>query len=57
LLRNVTLWICGLFAFAVVGALIADYLYGSNGDVWGVLVGMAIFACARRWATERRKEH
>jgi hypothetical protein len=46
-----------LFAFAVVGALIADYLYGSNGDVWGILVGMAIFACARLWTTERRKEH
>jgi hypothetical protein len=55
MLRTVILWVCGLFASSVIGAMLVDYFYGQNIAIWGLLVGAAVFTCGRLWITQPRK--
>jgi hypothetical protein len=51
----VALWVCGLLASVIIGGFIGSLLerpYSSGaGMIWGVIVGIGIFAtiCARLW--------
>jgi hypothetical protein len=52
--RTIAIWIFGLLASTIIGALIGsrftpEYSYSGDWGVWGALAGMFTFACLRLW--------
>lgn len=51
-MRTAAIWIFGLLAALIVGALIGSQLdsnYGSDKGFFGAIAGMLAFACFRLW--------
>jgi hypothetical protein len=52
-MRRVALWIFGLLAAGIFGALVGDHLSPhSFGGFYGFIGGMFAFACVRLWLAE-----
>lgn len=54
--RVIALWTFGLLASLLIGGGIGSYFYPGIGEPFGMLAAASAFACARLWATERRKD-
>ena len=54
---TVALWIFGLLASAIFGAMIGNYLASGYefGGFWGLFGGMFAFSCARLWWSSRAR--
>jgi hypothetical protein len=53
-LQKVALWVCGLIAGGIIGAL-ASLLVSDGAVVLGLIGGMFAFATARLWFTSGRQ--
>ena len=49
--RKIGIWVFGLLASAIIGALIGQKLDYADGGAWGFLGGIFTFACIRLWLT------
>jgi hypothetical protein len=52
MVRTIAIWVFGLLASAIVGALVGsrfDVGYSGDYGIWGALAAMFAFACARLW--------
>lgn len=50
--RTIAIWVFGLLASAIIGALIGsafEPMYSHDWGVWGFLAGILTFACLRLW--------
>jgi len=52
--RSIGIWTSGLLASAMFGAMSAQHITGYDGWLGGLVIGIAVFTCARLWLTERR---
>jgi hypothetical protein len=55
-LRPALIWLSGLAATGIAGAMVGQLLRQSEFDhfpFWGFCVGAAAFSCLRLWAIER----
>lgn len=53
-MRTFFIWIFGLTASAIAGAMAGETLQPNNfGGFWGLFLGMATFSCLRLWLAPR----
>lgn len=52
-MRRALIWVFGILASGIVGALAGQELDYVNGGIAGFLAGAFAFACARLWIGER----
>jgi hypothetical protein len=57
-MKNVTIWLFGIFGCAVTGGLVGEMINPADGAGPGVLVGVLLFVCIRLFMPERpAKQH
>lgn len=52
-MRTFGIWFFGLIAGMLIGGLVGNHLNYSDGAFFGIIAGMAVFACARLWLAGR----
>lgn len=53
--RTIAIWVFGLLASAIVGAVGGSQLNMPDGGFWGLLAAMFAFACLRLWLSSSKK--
>lgn len=48
-MRTFFIWLFGLVAAGIAGGVAGQFFQPSDGGFWGLLAGLAGFACFRLW--------